>query len=453
MFGIVATLFSPPVNSERKTNHLTTKENSMITERTTLTRRGLLRRLAGAAGAAVAAPYVIPGSALGAEGRPAPSGRIAMGTIGVGGRGRHDMQALMSNDDVQMTAVCDVRGDRREAAKKLIDKKYGTTDCKTYIDLHELLARADIDAVLIATGDNWHTTAAILAAKAGKDMYCEKPMSVTVAEGRALTDTMERYGTIFQCGTQRRSVPRFKFAVELAQSGKLGKLKTLYAEMAPGEWFKHHPYATLPAQPQPAREVVDWDRWLGPAAWRPYNATYLTRGFWMCNLDFSGGMITEWGSHTVDLCQWANKADDTGPVEFELAEGTVVARYANDVKLIFEKGKWPLHVRFVGTEGSIYVDDDGNIEASPKSLLAGRTFGKGYPQANHVRNFLDCFKSRRRPIAPAEGAHRANSTSQIANICVQLGRKLKWNPQEERFVDDPMADRMLARAMRQPWRF
>jgi predicted dehydrogenase len=412
-----------------------------------LTRRGFVKT----AGAALAAPYVITSTALGGPDRAAASERIVMGTIGCGGRGTHDLNALMGNDDVQMIAVCDVVRDKRDKAKAAVDKRYGNADCTTYRDLRELLARDDIDAMLIATGDNWHTMAAILAAKAGKDMYCEKPMSVTVAEGRALCRTMERYGTIFQCGTQRRSVPRFAYAVELAQSGKLGELKTLYAEKAPPEWFKYHPYATLPPQPQPDPDEVDWDMWLGPAAWRPYNPTYMTRPFWMCNFDFSGGMITEWGSHTVDLCQWANGADDTTPVEFEPAEGTIVARYANGVKLVFKDGKWPLDVRFVGTEGSIYVDDDGNIEAEPKSLLADRKFGKGYPNENHVRNFLDCVKSRRRPIAPPEGAHRANSTCEVANICLRLGRKVQFDPQNERFIDDPVADRMLARAYRQPW--
>ncbi len=423
-----------------------------MAQQTTLTRRSLLRRMAATAGTLAAAPYIIPGNALGAEGRPAPSGRITMGTIGCGGRGSHDMAALLSNDDVQMLAICDVKRSARDKAKKTVDGIYDNTDCETYRDLRDLLARADIDAVLVATGDNWHTTAAILAAKAGKDMYCEKPMSVAVTEGRALCDTMDRYGTIFQCGTQRRSVPRFAYAVKLAQEGKLGQLKTVYAEKAPPSWFKFHPYATLPGQPEPPKDEIDWDMWLGPAAWRPYNPQYMSRGFWMCSLDFSGGMITEWGSHTVDLCQWANNADNETPVEFELAEGTVIGRYANGVKLVFEEGKWPLHVRFVGTEGMIYVDDDGNMEAEPKSLLADQKFGKGYPQANHIRNFLDCVKSRKRPIAPAEGAHRANATCQIANICQELGRKLTFDPVAERFVGDPMADRKLSRAAREPWR-
>jgi predicted dehydrogenase len=413
-----------------------------------LTRRSFVKAAAGALGA----PYVITSTALGGAERAPAGERIVMGTIGVGGRGRHDMAALMANDDVQMVAVCDVQRDKRAGAKATVDKRYGNTDCVTYRDLRELLARDDIDAVLVATGDNWHTTASILAAKAGKDMYCEKPMSVAVTEGRALCRAMERYQTVFQCGTQRRSVPRFAYAVHLAQTGKLGELKTLYAEKAPGEWFNYHPYATLPPEKEPPKEEVDWDMWLGPAPWRPYNKTYLTRRFWMCHFDFSGGEITEWGSHTVDLCQWANNADDTTPVEFELAQGTVVAHYANGVKLVFEEGKWPLHVRFVGSEGMIYVDDDGNMEAEPKSLLQGRRFGKGYPNENHVRNFLDCVKSRKTPIAPAEGAHRANATSQIANICVQLGRPLKFDPKKEQFVDDPMADRMLARAIREPWR-
>jgi predicted dehydrogenase len=276
-------------------------------------------------------------------------------------------------------------------------------------------------------------------------------MSVTVAEGRATSDAVKRYGVIYQCGTQRRSVGRFKYAVDVARSGKLGELQTLYAEKAPTEWNFELQDRSLPPEPLPPREEVDWDLWLGSAPWRPFNRGYLARKFWASHRDFSGGTITEWGSHTADLCQWANDADDTSPIEYELAEGTVVARYANGVKLVFEEGKWPLHVRFVGSEGWIYADDDGEMDAEPKSLLAGRQFGKGYPQQGHVRNFLDCVKNRKQPIAPPEGAHRANSTCQVANICLRMGRKLTWNPEKEQFVNDPMADRQLVRACRAPW--
>jgi len=416
------------------------------------TKRVTRRVFCGQVFGAIAAPALVPATALGLGGRPAPSERIVMGTIGCGGRGMDDMQNFLGNADVQMAAVCDVQAAKRKLAKAAVDKYYGNQDCATYRDLRELLARPDIDAVLIATGDNWHTMATILAAKAGKDIYCEKPMSVVVAEGRALCTAVERYGRIFQCGTQRRTVDRFAWAVQLARSGKLGQLKTLYAEMAPAEWFKQgHHEITLPPEPEPPKEELDWDMWLGPAPWRPFNRKYVQRGFWMAHRDFAGGMLTEWGSHTADLCQWANDADGTGPVEFELAEGTVIGHYANGVRLFFEPGKWPLHVRFVGTEGEVYADDDGNVEAKPASLLADRRFGKGYPQANHVRNFLDCVKTRQKPAAPAEGAHRANSACQVANICLQLGRSLRWDPANERFVNDPEADRLLSRAYRPPW--
>ena len=412
----------------------------------TMTRRAFCTRAA----TALAAPYVITSGALGAAGQPAASDRITMGTIGLGGRGRHDLNAFLANADVQMIAVCDCWAERLQMGKKIVDKAYGNQDCDTHHDFRDLLARKDIDAVLIATGDNWHALASVIAAKAGKDIYSEKPMSLTVAEGRAVADTVKRYGTLYQCGTQRRSIGRFQFAIEVARSGKLGELKTLYAEKAPFKVDGHRD--TLPPQPEPASDVIDWDMWLGPAAWRPYNEAYLTRKFWAHHLGLSGGAITEWGSHTADLCQLANKAENTSCVEYELAEGTVVARYANGVKLVFEKGVWPLHVRFEGTEGWIYADDDGNVEAEPKSLIANQKFGKGYPQGNHVRNFLDCVKSRHTPASPAEEAHRSNTTCQIANICRDLGRKLQWDPEREQFVNDPMADRLLRRAMREPWR-
>jgi len=372
-----------------------------------------------------------------------------MGAIGLGGRGRYDLGAFMNNPDVQVRAVCDVNRKRREQGKAQVDKKYGNADCAAYRDFLELLARKDIDAVLIATGDNWHSLASVTAARAGKDIYCEKPLSVAIAESRAVVEAVASCGRVFQCGTQRRSIARFRFAVDLARSGALGRVHTLYAEKAPmnPEYFRK----TLPPEPQPPIEEFDWDRWLGPAAWRPYNHLYPTRGFWSKHLDFSGGAINEWGSHTVDLCQWANNADRTGPVEFEPWQGTVVAHYANGVKLVFKNGKWPLDVQFVGTEGSVYVDDDGNLETDPPSLKADRRFGKGYPAENHIRNFLDCVKSRQTPTSPPETAHRSISACHCANICRLLGRPLRWDPTREAFVGDEEANRMRSRAIREPW--
>ena len=397
------------------------------------TRRQFLKSAVTTAGSVVAAPTIIPASALGRDGAVAPNERLVMGVIGLGGRGQYDLGIFMDNKDVQVVAVSDVFGDRRAAGKVQVDRKYSNKDCATYRDLRELLARPDIDAVLIATGDNWHSLASILAARAGKDIYSEKPMSVAITESRAVVETVRRFARVYQCGTQRRSIFRFRFAMDLARSGKLGQLKTLYAEKAPmGEEYHER---TLPPEPQPDRDVFDWDLWLGPAAWRPYNKQYPTRGFWSAHLDFSGGAINEWGSHTADLCQFANDADATGPIEYEPWEGTVVAHYANGVKLIFEKGVWPLHVKFEGTKGWAYVDDDGNLETNPASLKAVRDFGKGYPAEDHVRNFLDCVKTRQQPISHAEVAHRSVSVCHIANISAAWAA-LEMDPAKEEFIGD-----------------
>ncbi|MCD6303603.1 MAG: Gfo/Idh/MocA family oxidoreductase [Planctomycetes bacterium] len=415
-----------------------------------VTRRDFLR----AAASAVAAPYVLTSSALGAGGRAPASERIIMGAIGHGGRGRYDLGVFMWNKDVQVVAVCEVRSDRRAAAKAAVDRRYGNSDCKTYIDLREMLARPDIDAVLIATGDNWHSEAAILAARAGKDMYCEKPMSVTIAESREVAETMRRFGRIYQCGTQRRNIGNFVFAVHLARSGRLGRLRVVRAEKA---WPQSGVYFTvLPPEQQPPREVMDWNQWLGPAPWRPYNHQYYARGFWSRHGDFSGGSITEWGSHTVDLCQWANDADATNPVHYEVIndKGDVKATYANGVELFIQKGLrfGSCPVRFEGDEGWVETGDSGRIECHPASLLAERKFRGGYPADDHVRQFLDCVKTRRQPVSNADVAHHSITACHCANIAVRLGRELRWDPLKEEFIGDEQANRLRSRAYRVPWR-
>ncbi len=423
-----------------------------MSRRTTqaITRRDFLR---GAAVAGIAAPYVITSTALGGEGKPPASDRIVMGAIGLGGRGSYVMRACMWNKDVQMVAVCDVQANRRNAAKAQVDKHYGNQDCAAYQDLLELLGRDDIDAVMIATGDNWHSMASILAARAGKDMYCEKPMSVTIAESRAVADTMRRLARIYQCGTQRRNISHFRFAVNLARSGKLGKLVALHAEKAGTRSGVR--FTVLPVQPEPDPQVMDWNRWLGPAPWRPYNAKYYTRGFWSSHGDFSGGSITEWGSHTADLCQWAAGMDHTSPTTYRVTNdrGDVEARYANGVKLIFCKGLrfGTCPVRFEGEEGWVEVGDSGMIETHPASLLEDRKFPGGYPPDNHIRQFLNCVKTRQQPISNADVAHRSITACHCANIAVRLGRKVEWDPVAEAFVNDEEANRLRSRAFRQPW--
>ncbi len=418
-------------------------------------RRSFLKQTLCGAGGLLVAPSIIASTALGRDGRAPASDRIVMGAIGFGGRGSYVTDAFMWNPDVQMVAVCDVQGNRRVGAKAQVDRKYGNSDCKAYIDLRELFARPDIDAVVIATGDNWHSLASILAARAGKDIYCEKPLSVSIAESRVVAETVRRFSRIFQCGMQRRNIGNFVFAVNLARSGKLGKLRELQAEKASG-LANVVQFTVLPAEPQPAREVMDWDLWLGPAPWRPYNSKIYTRGFWSDQGDFSGAAINEWGSHTVDLCQWANNADTTSPIEYEIMNENfdVAARYSNGARLVIRTGLrfGTCPVRFEGEEGWVETGDSGEIEVHPASLLQERKFLGGYPADNHVREFLDCVKSRRQPIATADVAHHSIMACHVANICARLGRPVKWDPAKEEFIGDEEANRLRSRPFRQPWR-
>ncbi|MBI2435286.1 MAG: Gfo/Idh/MocA family oxidoreductase [Candidatus Hydrogenedentes bacterium] len=420
--------------------------------KTRWSRREFIKSAAVAAGSVVALPNIVRAETLGGNGGTAASERTVMGVIGLGGRGREVMRAFMVQPDTQVVAVCDAIGSRRQASQEQVNQHYGNQDCQAYLDMLELLARQDINAVLIATGDNWHSCASITAARHGKDMYCEKPMSVAITESRAVADTMKRLGRIFQCGTQRRSISNFRFAADLARSGKLGELKELHAEEA--GWGMAQLYDTiLPEQPQPPREEMDWDRWLGPALWRPYNAETYTRGFWSAHVDFSGGSITEWGSHTVDQCQWANSADDTGPIDYWKEGERWIGQYKNGAKLVIRTGLrfGSCPVRYEGTEGWVETGDSGEIDAHPKSLLGNLGFPGGYPPDNHVRAFLDAVKSRQECISNAEVAHRSISACHVANICKRLGRPVKWDPAKEEFPGDEEANRMRARAYREPW--
>lgn len=416
--------------------------------------RGTTRRVFLRSGALAAGAAFFPALAPRSRGAVSPNDRIGMGAIGIGGRGEYVLGAFLREPDVRMVAVCDVQGERMARAKNQVDAFYGNSDCESYRNLQDLLARDDIDAVVIATGDNWHALASCLAARAGKDIYCEKPLSITIAESRAVSDTVSRYGRIFQCGTQRRNLGNFTFAAHLAQSGKLGRLHTLHAEKA-GQ-VSGVSFPVLPPQPEPDPEVMDWDGWLGPATWRPYNAQYHERGFWAGHGDFSGGPITEWGSHTVDLCQWANDADDTSPVHYETINDNldVMGRYANGVKLVIRTGLrfGTCPVRFEGDEGWVETGDSGTLECFPASLLENRRFRGGYPADSHIREFLDCVKSRTQPASTAEASHRSISACHAANICVRLGRAVEWDPRQEAFMNDPEADRLRSRAYRQPWR-
>jgi hypothetical protein len=429
----------------------------MSKEGVSFNRRRFLKR-AVQVGTALVVPQVIPGTALGKNGSVAPSERIVLGGIGIGSRGGYDLGCFLHEPDVQFVAVCDVKAARRKAVKEMADAKYGNQDCATYTDMRELLARSDIDAVLIATGPNWHATASILAAKAGKDVYCEKPCTKNIAQSLTLAEVFRRTGRVFQAGTQRRSLPNFAYAIELARTGKLGKLHTLYAHPM---GLKTISSGWLPPEPQPPQEEVDWDLYLGPAAWRPFNRRLLD-GF---NFEKGGGMVgafggggcLEWGSHCVDLCQWANNADDTAPVEYEPRDNQLHARYANGVKLILRNDGWlPLGscpVRFEGETGWVETGDDAEIVASSPALLARRGAKiPGYPADFHIRNFLDCVKTRAQTRANADVACYAHIACHAANIALFLGRKVNYDPKKNEFPGDEEANRLRSEALREPWR-
>jgi predicted dehydrogenase len=419
-----------------------------------LNRRGFLKT-AARAGALLVAPYVIPSAVLGKGGDVVPSERVTLGGIGIGNRGSYDLGCFLQEPDVRFVAVCDVKAARREAVKKMADSKYGNQDCATYRDMHDLLARPDIDAVLIATGPNWHATASILAANAGKDVYCEKPCTKNIAQSLELAATFRRTGRVFQGGMQRRNLPHVALAVELARRGKLGKLHTLHAHPA-GMGTGSSGWA--PAEPEPPKEQIDWDLYLGPAAWRPFNRGLLD-GF---NFEKGGGLIgggvLEWGSHCVDLCQWANDADNTEPVEYEPPEGgQAIARYANGVKLVLREGGWlPLGscpVRFEGDTGWVETGDNGDMVASSPALLAGRGARVGgYPANNHIRDFLNCVKTRGQPRANADVTCHSHIACHCAGIAIFLKRKLAYDPAKNAFIGDEEANRLRSEALREPWR-
>ena len=427
-------------------------------------RRQFLQR-AVLAGGALAAPCLIPGSALGLNGAVPPSERIVMGGMGVGNRGTGDLHWLLPEKDVQFVAICDAKQAQRQAVKRIVDAKYGNTDCAMYRDMREFLAlRTDIDALLIATGDRWHATAAVMAMRSGKDVYSEKPSSMTIAEGQAVVATARRYGRVYQTGTQRLSEDNFTFANELLRTGRLGKVHTVRAHIAPWDAAEMK-YDWLPAEPEPPKDEVDWDQWLGPCPWRPYNSAY-TKGGWRGYYDFHTSCIGEWGAHTFAQCQVAIGAANTSAVEYGYVNNPtgdgLVTVFPNGVKMILSRGDQWWHgscgVRYEGTEGWVSVAD-GYAKpelSSPVLLTDFSKLVKDYiarteRPMSHMRNYLDCIKSRRLTVANPEVMHRSMSTVHAANICMWLQRDMKYDPVKEEFLNDPEANRLRSRAMRAPW--
>ncbi|MBQ1456344.1 MAG: Gfo/Idh/MocA family oxidoreductase [Thermoguttaceae bacterium] len=423
-----------------------------------LTRRGFMK--AGLLGAAaVASPCLISARVLGLDGNVSPSNTVNLGGIGCRSRGGEDMRIFLDRPDIRLRAICDIRKDQRDRWQAETEKRYNDKPCDAYRDMEDLLVRDDIDAVLIATGDRWHTMASITAARYGKDIYCEKPLSLTIAESIALADAVNRYGVVYQAGTQRRNIGNFQLAAKIVQSGKLGKLLEVHANTL----WPATDQAWLPAEPEPGIEECDWDRWLGPCPWRPYNHAYVD-GSWRGHYDFHGGGILEWGSHTVDLCQWAAQKDDTTPVRFEpqfnedgSINDQVHAWYADGVKLVMRSSGWvglgTCSARYVGEEGWIETGDSGRMAVSNDALRGElKFFGiLGTDPINHIAEFVECVKTRRNPSANANVAAQSHIASHCAYIAWQLRRPVDYDPAKNEFLNDPEANRMRTRAMRAPY--
>jgi len=452
---------------------------------TSITRRRLLKRAAALA----AAPQVVSASALGRasprrsrDGAVAPSDRITLGFIGVGMMGQGHVRCCLHYPDAQIAAVCDVDRWRREHAKAAVEAAYarqrpgGTyRGCGAYSDLRDLLARDDIDAVLIATGDRWHALATVLAAKAGKDVYCEKPISLTIRGARAMVRTVRRYGRVFQSGLQQRSTAEFRAACRLVRSGAIGKVRVVYVAF-PGT------SGDVGLPPEPVPEGLDWDLWLGPAPWRPYNRRFHSYGRpprvvpWDFCRDFGGGNLTSNAVHAFDVVQWGLGMDDSGPVEitppgagrvpvltYRYAGGVLlqVVPWRLDRRQVFVPKGWDESTRlcnfgalFVGAEGWIHVGRDGYLKCFPARILERTRVlrSAGHPVNDHHQNWLDCIRTRRRPVCDVSIGCQSTIVSHLGCIAHWTGRSLKWDPAREVFGGDDEANRWRGRPMRAPWR-
>ena len=444
-------------------------------------RRQLLKR-AAAAGGMLAVPSVIPSSCLGKDDAVAPSERITLGFIGVGMMGQGHERCFLGYDEAQVTAVCDVDRWRRENGKTTAEQAYAAKrpggtyrGCRAYSDLRELLARDDIDAVVIATGDNWHGPATVMAAKAGKDIYTEKPISKTIREARAMVEASRRYGRVVQIGLQQRSTPEFIKACRLVRDGRIGKVKIVYVAF-PGTSSA----VNLPVEPVP--EGLDWDQWLGPAPWRPFNGRFHRYGKpphvvpWHFCRDFGGGNLTSNAVHAFDVVQWGLGMDQSGPVEivppetgqypsltYKYADGVLlqVVNWKLDRQKHFVPEGWNENTRiqnfgalYVGEDGWIHVGRQGYLESFPKEIIAESPEESGPKHAvnNHHQNWMECIKTRRTPACDVAIGCRSTIVSHLGCVAHWTGRSLRWDPAKEEFLGDDEANRLRKRTMREPWR-
>jgi predicted dehydrogenase len=426
--------------------------------------RNFTRRhfLGGLAASSIAMPTIVPSSVFGRGDKAAPSERITVGFIGCGKMANdYHLPELLGFGDVQALAVCEVDRTRREHAKRRVEKahegKSGSHVCAAYSDFRDLVGRKDIDAVCIATPEHWHVIPAIEAMKAGKDVYCEKPLTLTLAEGKRCIDVARKYKRVFQTGSQQRSnvFGHFREAAEILRSGRLGKIQTVTVGVGgPSKW------CDLPAEEM--EPGLDWDRWLGPAPLRPYNSILSPRGVhnhfpaWRDYREYAGGGHADMGAHHYDIAQWCLGMDDSGPVEIlpplvPHAHHGVTYRYANGVVMVHGG---PSGCTFTGTDGTLRIDRD-HLSSDPVAIVKEPLGAKDVhleKSPGHHRNWIDCIRSRKRPVADVEIGARSVAITILGNLAYWNGRHLRWDPAKWEFVDDSEANRWLDRERRDPWR-
>lgn len=428
-----------------------------------ITRRTFLQRSAAASAAVAALPNLLPSRALG---QGAASRKITLGFIGVGNIAQNHLDTLLHFDDAKILAVCDVDRAHREAAIAKVNARYENKDCKGYNDFRELVARPDLDAIMVCTPDHWHALAAIEAMRRGKDVYVEKPLTLTIREGRELVAAARRHRRIAQTGTQQRSSKRFHDTAEFIRNGGLGKLAHIEI-LIPA----NNKYTGASWKPEPVPPGLDWDLWLGPAPWSPFHRQACHYNF-RFNLDYAAGQVTNWGVHYIDIAQWALGMDESGPVEVSgkgefptsglFTTATKVdftCRYATGVTLRCHTrydGVGDGNVRFFGERGWVDVSRSTSKASDPALLKeitaqSGRGPVKLTVSTNHHDNFLQSIRARTQPVSDVEFGHRTTTVCNLGNIAMQLGRTLKWDPVREVFPDDPVANRMRDRSMRAPW--
>ncbi|HNR29375.1 MAG TPA: Gfo/Idh/MocA family oxidoreductase [Candidatus Hydrogenedentes bacterium] len=430
-----------------------------------LDRRRFLRRTTALAAGVVAFPYIVPASAFGAAARPAPGNRFTMGCIGTGSQGTGNMTGFLGMPELQVVAVCDVDREHRLNAKRIVDERYRNTDCAEYNDFRELLARDDLDCVSIAVPDHWHAIPAIAAARRGLDIYAEKPLALTIPQGRAMVDAVHRYGIVWQTGSWQRSQSHFRHACELVRNGRIGEVHTVEVGLPTGPSCEPQPEMPVP-------DGFDYDFWLGPAPHAPYTEKRCHWNFrWI--LDYSGGQLTDWAAHHCDIANWGMGTEYTGPVEVEgrgeyprdglydaATNYKFACKYPPGASPVAPNGftmmvsnSYPGGAKFIGSDGWVHVDR-GHLTTEPAALkdsVIGPNEIHLYASDNHARNFLECMQTRRETITPIEVAHRAIAIAHLGNIAMRLERRVRWDPRNEAVLDDPETARMLDRAMRAPW--